>query len=109
MAVGSGVQPGPADVRGVEGENHNGEQFNHEQTRTDDIIARLAKVEELLANKNLASIPQWQWDRVLNRVLQMSAGVEGENHNGEQFNHEQARVDDIIARLTKIESKLPAS
>ncbi|SHG23402.1 hypothetical protein SAMN05444320_107110 [Streptoalloteichus hindustanus] len=55
---------------------------------------------------DMADVPQWQWDRVFNRVLRMSAGVEGENHNGEQFNHEQNQINDIIARLDRIQSRL---
>ncbi|SHG23428.1 hypothetical protein [Streptoalloteichus hindustanus] len=76
-----------------------------------DAMSKLPHWERIVAQadetrEDMAEVPQWQWDRVFNRVLRMSAGVEGENHNGEQFNHEQNRINDIVARLEKIEAKL---
>jgi hypothetical protein len=55
----------------------------------------------------MASVPQWQWDRVFDRILRMSAGVEGQDFNGDQFNVEQGRIDEVMKRLDQIEAQLP--
>lgn len=57
----------------------------------------------------LMGLPQWKQDRIFERVLAMSAGVESENFNGRQFEHEEARhyalaskVDAMAAVLQQI-------
>lgn len=73
-------------------------------------MRRLPRWEQVVAEAetrdDFAEVPQWQWDRLLGRVLRMSAGVEGQNFNGEQYNWEQERIDGIIKRLDQIEAKL---
>jgi hypothetical protein len=65
-------------------------------------------IEKILGEKDdMAEVPQWQWDRLFNRVLRMSAGVPQENFNGEQFDLEQGKIDEIIRRLEQIEARLP--
>jgi flagellum-specific peptidoglycan hydrolase FlgJ len=59
------------------------------------------------APEDLADVPQWQWDRLLDRILRMSAGVEGKDFNGDQFNVEQGRIDEVMKRLDQIEAQLP--
>ncbi|MGH3875066.1 MAG: hypothetical protein ACRDSR_26815 [Pseudonocardiaceae bacterium] len=75
-----------------------------------DAMRRLPRWEQVVAEAetrdDFAEVPQWQWDRLLGRVLRMSAGVEGQNFNGEQYNWEQERIDGIIKRLDQIEAKL---
>jgi hypothetical protein len=55
-------------------------------------------MEERIAHPvdDFAHVPQWQWDRALNRILRMAAGFEGQNANGDQFNFEQGKIDGII-------------
>lgn len=60
-----------------------------------------------IAEEDLADVPQWQWDRLLDRVLRMSEGVEGQDFNGDQFNLEQGRIDEIMKRLDHIQAQLP--
>jgi hypothetical protein len=76
-----------------------------------DAMSRLPYWEQVIADAetrdDLEEVPQWQWDRLLNRVLRMSAGVPQENFNGEQFNFEQGKIDEIIRRLEQIEARLP--
>lgn len=71
---------------------------------------RLPHWEQVIAQASerddMAEVPQWQWDRLFNRVLRMCAGVEGENFNGEQYNWEQEKIDGIIRRLDQIDAQL---
>lgn len=48
---------------------------------------------------DMAEVPQWQWDRAFDRILRMSAGVEGQNFDGEQYAVERAEVAELRAML----------
>lgn len=54
------------------------------------------------------ALADWQQERILNRVLSLSQGVAGENHDGEQFKREQAERDEMKAKLVVLETKLDA-
>ena len=57
---------------------------------------------------DMAKVRQEDWDRVHNRVMRMSAGIEGEAHDGSQFGYEKRRWEALEARLDKIETALAA-
>ena len=84
--------------------------FQRENGLDPDGIVGPATWKKLLEENedDMAKVPQWQWDRVLDRILKMSAGVAGENFDGSQFQHEQGRLDKINARLDNIETALAA-
>ncbi|MGW0523043.1 peptidoglycan recognition protein family protein [Crossiella sp. NPDC003009] len=48
---------------------------------------------------DLANVPQWQWDRLLDRVLSNSKGVAGQNHDGAQYAELRREVYDRLARV----------
>lgn len=48
-------------------------------------INTLAASGTSLEEDDLAQVPQWQWERVMDRVLRQSAGVEGQNPHGPQY------------------------
>ena len=60
----------------------------------------LASSGDRLEEDDLAAVPQWQWDRLLDRVLRMSGGVEGQNPHGPQYVEEanwRRRTDETLA------------
>lgn len=66
------------------------------------------RIEQILGEQDdMAEVPQWQWDRLFERVLRMCKGVDGQNFNGEQYDWEQERIEGIIKRLDQIEARLP--
>jgi hypothetical protein len=74
-----------------------------------DAMNRLPHWEQVIAQAgrdDMTDVPQWQWDRLFNRVLRMCAGVPNENFDGEQYTWEQRKIDGIIERLDKIEGQL---
>jgi len=57
----------------------------------------------------LMGLEQWQQERMFDRILAMSAGVDGQNFNGSQFEHEEtwrnvatAKLDAISATLAQV-------
>lgn len=50
----------------------------------------------------LMGLPQWQQERIFDRILRMSAGVAGQNFNGEQYDYEQSRLNELSAKLDAI-------
>lgn len=63
----------------------------------------------------LMGLEQWQQERIFNRILSMSAGVPNENHNGEQYNAEQTKIDiltsnvnNIVRALSELSAKVDA-
>jgi len=57
---------------------------------------------------DMAQVEQWKFDRLFDRILSMSAGVEGQNNDGGQFGYEKRRWEALDARLDKIETALAA-
>lgn len=51
-------------------------------------------------------LQDWESRRLLERILSMSEGVEGQNFDGDQFKREQAWRDSVDAKLAQIMSKL---
>lgn len=56
----------------------------------------------------LMGLPQWQQERIFERVLSMSAGVAGQNFDGPQFADERAQVVAIRESLANITGVLVA-
>lgn len=50
----------------------------------------------------LMGLPQWQQERIFDRILRMSGGVAGQNFDGEQFTYEQGRLNELITKLDAI-------
>ena len=57
---------------------------------------------------DMAQVEQWKFDRLFDRILSMSAGVEGQNNDGGQFGYEKRRWEALDERLDKIETALAA-
>lgn len=56
----------------------------------------------------LVALEQWKQDRIFDRILSMSQGVEGQNFDGAQFAREQAQRDAQSAALAAIQAQLTA-
>jgi lysozyme len=54
----------------------------------------------------LMALEQWQQERIFDRILSMSQGVEGQNFNGAQFDAEQRQRDRIEGYLVKLTADL---
>lgn len=54
----------------------------------------------------LMALEPWQQERMFLRLLRMSAGVTGENFDGEQFSHEDAQRRAILAKLDAMSAVL---
>ncbi|MGO1050751.1 peptidoglycan recognition protein family protein [Crossiella sp. CA198] len=55
---------------------------------------------------DMANVPQWQWDRIYDRVLTNSKGVSGQNHDGAQYAELRTEVYDRLARVEGVVAEI---
>lgn len=71
-----------------------------------DVFISLVNIEE--GEDFLVALPQWQQERIYDRILRMSMGKAGENYDGEQFVYEQGRLNEVLARLDGLTAAVSA-
>lgn len=62
----------------------------------------------LLTGDFLMALPDWQQQRIYDRILSMSAGVAGQNFDGDQFTYEQGKLAATQAQLTTLQANFDA-